>query len=196
MRILLKFLVALSLLSPIVQAEELALSNFSLFQKTIPEKEFTDEMLSKRLHMLDHHKKMGHVTMGLMTATVVTAIMSKHKVDDNRAKNNGLKTKSDASKMHMHMGVALASLVSYYATAYFALNAPKHEGMEDESSKVWHKKLAWIHGTSMVLAPVLGFLAMKDLEKGKDPEGIAKLHKPIMYAGYSALLGAYLTMTF
>jgi hypothetical protein len=93
------------------------------------------------------------------------------------------------------MGLAVTSLVSYYATAYYSLSAPKPEGMVDEKSRQWHKGLAWIHGTAMVLAPVLGLMALKDYHDGKDPTGIAKVHKPLMILGYAAFAASFTIAT-
>jgi hypothetical protein len=181
----------LSLPALATEKQKFDLKELSIFNATVPDKEFTAQVADKRSHMLDHHEKMGHITMGLMAATVATAIIGAHKIKDERSKRGGLKSKDDASKLNLHMGLAVASLASYFTTAYFSLSAPKPEGMEDETSRLWHKRLAWIHGASMILAPVLGYFAFKDYHDGKDPSGISKLHKPLMFVGVAAFAASY-----
>jgi hypothetical protein len=188
----------LSLMATTYAAEEtkvITLKEVGVFKASVPDDQFGPEFAESRATKLHHHKKMGQVTMGLMTATFISALWSKHEVDDARAKRGGNST-DDASKYNLHMGLALTTLVSYYATAYYSLSAPKPEGMSDEKARKWHKGLAWIHGTAMVLAPVLGVLALKDYHDGNDPEGIAKLHKPVMMAGFAAFAAAFTIATF
>jgi cytochrome bd-type quinol oxidase subunit 2 len=176
-------------------AKVITLKDVGVFKASVPDDQFGPEFAESRATKLHHHKKMGQVTMGLMTATFLTALWSKHEVDDARAKRGGQSSTDDANKYNLHMGLALTTLVSYYATAYYSLSAPKPQGMVDEKARNWHKGLAWVHGTAMVLAPVLGLLALKDYHDGKNPEGIAKLHKPVMMAGFAAFAAAFTIAT-
>ena len=153
--------------------------------------EFTDQQLERRIVMLERHKMMGHVTMGLMLASFASALWGVKKIDDDRAARGGLKSKDDASNMNLHLGISALTLASYYTTAYYALAAPKPADFEDSAARHAHKGLAWIHGTAMVLAPILGLLAFKDYHDGKDPSGLAKLHRPVMMAGFGAFAAAY-----
>lgn len=179
------------LLCPCYAADEVKLSDVGIFHSRVPSEQFTDAMFEKRTHMLEHHKMMGHITMGLMVASFASAFIGRKKIDDDRASRGGLKSADDASNMNLHMGIAAATLASYFTTAYFSLGAPKPDDFEDSSARKWHKGLAWIHGSAMVLAPVLGFLAFKDYHNGKDPSGLAKLHRPLMMLGFGAFTASY-----
>lgn len=186
------FLVLLCLASTDTFASsKLEMSELGLFNAIVPEKEWTTEMNDLRSHKLEHHKKMGHITLGLMTATFASAVWAKHEVDNARASRGGLARPGDASKYHLHMGLAAASLISYFTTAYFSLSAPKPDNYPESPARAWHKGLAWIHGPAMILAPILGFLAFKDIHDGGDPSGLGKLHKPVMMAGFAAFAASY-----
>lgn len=167
--------------------------DLSIFNANVPADQFNEELSTKRIHLLKHHKLLGHVTMGLMTATVATAIYGAHEMKDRRQKK-GHHSPSDVKDMHLHMGLAGVSLASYFTTAYMALRAPKVEEQQDENARQWHKGLAYIHVPAMILSPILGFLAIKDIHDGHNPNGIAKLHRPLMFLGYGAFLGSYLSM--
>jgi hypothetical protein len=167
------------------------LKDLSIFNSKVPAKQFDDKFLERRHHMLDHHKKMGHVTMGLMTASFITAAIGKKKIDDARAARGGARSGDDAGELNLHMATALATMASYYTTAYFSLNAPKSDDMTDSGARTWHKNLAWVHGTAMVLGPILGMLAFKDYHDGGDPSGISKMHRPLMMLGFTAFAASY-----
>ncbi len=190
-----KFVWALLILTlsfgAVASDSELALSDIGIFSATVPSEKFNDSMVELRHHKLDHHKMMGHVTMGLMIASFATAMIGRKKIDDDRAARRGVKSSDDAGNMNLHMGVSALTLASYFTTAYFSLSAPKPDDFVESSARHWHKGLAWIHGTAMVLAPVLGYLAFKDYHDGKDPSGLAKLHRPLMMAGFGAFAASY-----
>jgi hypothetical protein len=171
--------------------EKIELKDIGIFNAKVPEKNFSDDLVDARIHKLEHHKKMGHITMGLMVASFVSAVLGKHQIDDERSKRGGIKSGDDAGKMNLHMGIAALTTASYFTTAYFSLSAPKSDEMEDEPARKWHKGLAWVHGTAMVLAPILGYLAFKDYHDGEDPSGLAKLHRPIMMVGFAAFAASY-----
>lgn len=172
---------------------EITFQDLSIFNARVPSKQFSAELSEKRAHLLHHHKMFGHITMGLMTATVAAAIYGSHEMKDRR-KKNGHHSSSDVKDMHLHMGLAGVSLASYFTTAYMAWRAPRPEEQQDENARSWHKGLAYIHVPSMILAPILGILAMKDIHDGHGPDGIAKLHRPLMFLGYGAFVGSYLSM--
>lgn len=185
------FLVFTVLNSSVFANADLELKDIGLFNAVVPEKDYNPKINDLRIHKLEHHKKMGHITLGLMTATFATAVLAKHNVDQKRADRGGLMRPGDASEYHLHMGLAAASLISYFTTAYFSLSAPKPENYPETPARAWHKALAWIHGPAMVLAPILGFLAFKDIHDGGDPSGVAKLHRPVMMLGFAAFAASY-----
>lgn len=165
--------------------------DFGLLRPSVPADKWTDEFEDRREHMLKHHRKMGHMTFGLMLLSAASAVWGVHEIESERSKRGGAYSGDDAGKLNLHMAIATATMASYYTTAYFSLGAPKRDDYEDESARVWHKRLAWVHGASMLLGPILGMLAFKDYHDGKDPEGIAKLHRPLMFAGLAAYSAAY-----
>jgi hypothetical protein len=171
-------------------SKKIELKDIGLFSPYVPEDDFTNEIAEKRVEMLEEHKKYGHMTMGFMLASFASALWGVHKIDDARDKRGG-KSENDAKRLDIHMGLSLLTMASYFTTAYYGMAAPKPREMQNSSARMWHKELAWIHGTAMVLAPILGFLAFQDYHDGKDPEGIAKLHKPIMMAGFAAFAASY-----
>jgi hypothetical protein len=86
------------------------------------------------------------------------------------------------------MGAGIATTGLYGATAYYAIFAPKPEGIEDKGSTKIHRALAWVHGPLMVITPILGALAYKQLDEGHKVHGVASLHG----ASATVLLISYL----
>lgn len=190
------FLLTLEFLFTPLKAHALELQDLSFFHPIVAEKDFNQEMAKARLEDLEWHKRLGHLTMGLALATAITGIIGRKKIDDARDARGGAKSKDDASKLNLHMGLAALTTASYWTTAAMAIKAPKSDAFEDESKRVWHKRLAWVHGSAMVLAPILGVLAFKDYHDGQDPHGLAKLHRPVAWTAFVALTSAFTVMTF
>lgn len=175
---------------------DIQLKDLGLFNPYVTEDQFSKKIAEARVHKLHAHKHLGYLTLTLATASAVTAIMAKKEVDKDRAARGGAKASSDAKNFDLHMALGAATLVSYYTTAYYSLSAPKIKNTEDDKKRKIHKHLAYIHGTAFVLAPVLGLMAYKDYDKGQDPSGAAKLHRPVMLTGIAALVSAFATITF
>lgn len=138
---------------------------------------------------------MTHVTFAFMLLAGATAVIGRNQIDDDRAMRGGAKSSSDASNLNLHMALGGATLASYYTAAYMSLSAPKPRGVEDTKKVSWHKRLAWIHGPAMIAAPILGFLAYQNYKDGKDPEGLGKLHRPVMWAGVAAYTVSFTLMS-
>ena len=168
----------------------------SWFDLRIPESQYTKEMQDERNHKLVMHKHMAGVTLGLVAASILTAVLAKKGVDDDRAARGGRMDRSDADNFNLHVMTAGLTLASYLATAYFSMSAPKADVMMDSEKVKWHKRLAFVHMPAMILGPILGLKAINDYKKGKNPSGIAKLHRPLMLAGAAALVGAAVTIEF
>ncbi len=156
----------------------------------IAEKNYSEELNNKRLHDLKAHRHAGYATLGLATLSFATAFMAKKKTDDDRASRSGRMDASDAKNFNLHLGVATLTLASYFTGAYLGINAPKSESMQDIDQIKWHKRLAYIHLPAMILAPILGYKAYSDYKKGQNPNGIGKLHRPVMMLGVASLFGA------
>jgi hypothetical protein len=120
-------------------------------------------LLNKRSHMLKVHQELGLITAIPLVATVITGGLA-----------GGRNTSSSNRDLHAALGSTTAGL--YFATAYFAIFAPKVPGTKTEGSIRLHKALAWIHGPGMVLTPVLGAMAFNQKSQGQRVHGIASAH--------------------
>lgn len=183
------------ILASLSQSHAVEFKDLSIINAQVDEKDFSDDLAQKRLDYLDRHKKWGHITMGLMTATVLTGILSRHYMGPDKQRTRQEKTHR-SKKFIYHMSLGTLTTASYLTTAYQALRAPKISQWEDSTQKSWHKALAYIHLPAMILSPILGALAFKDYHNGQNPKGIAKLHRPITLLGSLAFLGSYLVIQF
>lgn len=120
-------------------------------------------LLNKRSHMLQIHQKLGLITAIPMIASLVAATQA-----------GGRHSSSTGRDVHMALGTATAGL--YFATAYYAIFAPKVPGVESRGPIRFHKALAWIHGPGMILTPILGIMAEQQRNNGERVHGIAKYH--------------------
>lgn len=123
----------------------------------------TQARLDKRSHMLQIHQRLGLITTGPLIATVITGALA-----------GGRSTSSTDRDIHAALSSATAGL--YFATAYYAIFAPKIPGTKTEGNIRLHKAMAWIHGPGMVLTPILGAIAFDQKSKGERVHGIARAH--------------------
>jgi Carboxypeptidase regulatory-like domain len=122
--------------------------------------------LDKRSHMLQVHQRLGLITTVPLVATVITGAMA-----------GGKSTSSTDRDLHAALGATTAGL--YFATAYYAIFAPKIPGSKPEGNIRLHKAMAWIHGPGMVLTPILGAMAFSQKSKGEKVHGIAQYHSEV-----------------
>jgi len=176
--------------------ENLNNKELNWFSLRIPESEYTSSHQDQRTFKLKAHKHLAHTTLLLTAGTLVTAVMAKRDINRNRAARGHTMLPQDADELKLHMALAGATLLSYYTTAYFSITAPKSEAMIDSENLKWHKRFSYIHMPGMILAPVLGLMAYNDYKKGKNPTGIAKMHRPVMALTSLALLGAVISIEF
>jgi hypothetical protein len=120
-------------------------------------------LLNKRSRMLQIHQKLGLITFFPLVATVVTSFRA-----------HGRHTTAAARDLHIGLGSATAGL--YFATAYYAIFAPKPKGLKRSGPTKFHVAMAWIHGPGMILTPILGAMAESQLNKGERLHGAAKYH--------------------
>lgn len=138
-------------------------------------------LLDRRSHMLKTHQRLGLITTGPMLATIITSL--------NAKPPRGTLGTSTGSNVHTALGAATVGM--YFTTAYFAIRAPKVPDTPTRGPIRVHKVLAWVHGTGMVLTPVLGAMAYSQLNRGERVHGIAKAHGPVAIitgAAYGAAL--------
>jgi hypothetical protein len=138
--------------------------------------------LDKRTHMLKIHQKMGLITAGPMLATIITGFGA-----------GGKRTSSGSRDLHVGLGSATAGL--YFTTAYFAIFAPKISGTPTRGPIRVHKTLAWIHGTGMILTPILGYMAFQQKSRGERIHGAASLHGPVAIITGGAFGAALLSVS-
>jgi hypothetical protein len=145
----------------LVSALSLSSLGFSAAQTQGSPKE--QALLNKRSHMLQVHQKLGLIAAIPMVATVVTSFRA-----------HGRHTTASARDLHIALGSATEGL--YWATAYYAIFAPKVKGVKARGAIRFHKAMAWIHGPGMILTPVLGAMAESQLNQGERLHGAAKYH--------------------
>ena len=138
--------------------------------------------LDKRSHMLKMHQRLGLITTVPLIATIFTGLSA-----------GGRSPTSTDRDMHAALGVA--SVGMYFATASFAVFAPKVPGVETRGQIRLHKALAWIHGPGMILTPILGAMAFAQKSEGRHVEGIASEHGTVAIVTASAYGAAILSVS-
>ncbi|HKV23791.1 MAG TPA: carboxypeptidase-like regulatory domain-containing protein [Candidatus Acidoferrum sp.] len=138
--------------------------------------------LNRRSHMLQVHQRLGLITTAPLVATVIAGAFA-----------GGHATSSTNRDLHAALGSATAGL--YFASAYYAIFAPKIPGTKTEGPIRWHKILAWIHGPGMILTPILGEMAFSQKSKGERIHGIARAHGPVAIVTAGAYGAAILTVS-
>lgn len=166
----------IQLISSTSYAKEITLEDLSFSNQDLSTSTLLQDLQTKRADMLETHQNLGYLTAALLTATMITG------------------KEGDVTNTHKYLGITAG--LSYYATAYYAINAPEVEGATKSGSSLWHKRLAWIHGPLMILEPALGVIAERQLNKGEDIHGIAKLHKPLAAVAFYSFLSSLAVITF
>ena len=139
-------------------------------------------LLDKRTRMLKIHQRLGLITTIPMIAALVTS-------SDVGETNTGDNNRS----VHMILGSTTAGL--YFTSAYFAIRAPRVPGTESRGPIRFHKAMAWIHGSGMILTPILGAMAYSQKTKGGDVHCIASAHGPVAIVTAGAFAAALLSVS-
>jgi Carboxypeptidase regulatory-like domain len=142
-------------------------------------------LLDKRSHMLQIHQKLGLVTAGALVAALIASGGAKG--------HRGLPGDPSGRNLHAALGATTAGL--YLATAYFAIRAPKVQGVELKGPIRLHRALAYIHGPGMIATTILGIMAYNQLSKGERVHGIAKAHGPVAAITTAAFGAAILSVS-
>jgi Carboxypeptidase regulatory-like domain len=138
--------------------------------------------LDRRSHMLQVHQRLGLITTIPLIATVISGGFA-----------GGRTTSSTDRDLHAALGSATAGL--YFATAYYAIFAPKIPGTKAEGPIRLHKALAWIHGPGMILTPILGEMAFSQKSQGEKVHGIARYHGEVAIVTAAAYGAAILSVS-
>src|SRR5579884_3866005 len=120
-------------------------------------------LLDRRSHMLQMHQKLGLITAIPLVATFVAS-----------GGAGGRSTSSATRDLHAALGSLTVGMYAW--TASYAIRAPRVPGTTTRGPIRIHKALAWVHGSGMVLTPVLGAMAFDQKSKGEKVHGIASAH--------------------
>ncbi len=140
--------------------------------------------LDKRSHMLKIHQRLGLITAAPLLATLITS---------GGASEHERGSSTSGRKVHGALGIATAGM--YFATASYAIRAPKVPGTPARGPIRLHKALAWIHGPGMILTPILGALAYQQRNRGERVHGIASAHGAVAAVTGIAYGAAILSVT-
>lgn len=140
--------------------------------------------LNKRSHMLKIHQELGLITLGPLVATVATGFFA-----------GGKPTVTSSTDRDLHAALGSATAGLYFASAYYAIFAPKIHGTKTEGNIKLHKALALIHGPGMILTPILGAMAFSQRSQGERVHGIAHYHGQVAIATVGAYGAAILSVS-
>ncbi len=140
-----------------------SLSDLGFSQEQLKGNPEEQARLNKRSHMLKTHQRLGLITTAPMIATVVASLYAGGREPSRTGRN-----------VHAALGAVTAGM--YWTTASFAIFAPKVKGTETRGPIRAHRILAWIHGTGMIVTPVLGILAYHQRSQGQRTHGAADYH--------------------
>jgi len=147
-------------------------------------------MLNKRTEMLKIHQRLGLITALPMAATVITGPMVKAK-----GKNGQTITEPSNANLDFHAALGGATAGLYFATAYYAVFAPKVPGSKRRGAIRLHRALAFIHGPGMIATPILGAMAFKQEQAGEKVHGIASAHGAVAWVTVAAYGAAIVSVS-
>jgi hypothetical protein len=142
-------------------------------------------LLNKRSHMLQIHQKLGLITAVPMAVALFTGPGAKG--------HHGLPGSPGGRNLHATLGGITTGL--YIATAYYAIRAPKVQGTEPRGLIRLHRALAWVHGSGMVITPILGAIAYSQLSNGERIHGVARYHSVAAGTTFAAYMAALLSVS-
>ncbi|MGB6194252.1 MAG: carboxypeptidase-like regulatory domain-containing protein [Terracidiphilus sp.] len=145
-------------------------------------------ILQKRTEMLKIHQRLGLITAIPMTAALITGPMAKAKGKDGEPV-----TEPSQANLDFHAALGGATTALYFATAYYAVFAPRVPGTHKRGAIRAHEALAFVHGPGMILTPILGYMAYKQENAGEKVHGIASAHGAVAVvtaASYGAAIVA------
>jgi hypothetical protein len=133
--------------------------------------------------MLKMHQRFGLITLAPLIATIATSSLAggRH---------------STATGRDVHAGLGSFTVDMYSMAAYFAIRAPKIPGTTVRGPIRLHKTLAWVHGSGMILTPILGAMALSQEDAGEKVHGIAKVHSAVATVTYTAFGLAIASVSF
>lgn len=138
--------------------------------------------LKLRRTMLVAHETSGFVTLGLMLTTVYYG----QKVLDAYP--------APLSLRRTHIGFADATIATYSLTGFLSLLSPPPTIRRDEMSTLsYHRALAWIHFSGMIITPIIASMAQK---QGASDKSVLRIHQISAYITTTAFAASMVVMTF
>lgn len=137
--------------------------------------------LNKRTHMLKVHQTLGLITVIPMVAALITGPQAKAK-----GRNGQAIMEPTSANLDLHIALGGLTTGLYWATAYYAIFAPKIPGVKPKGAIRLHRDLAWVHGSGMILTGILGIMAYRQENAGEKVHGIASAHGTIAYVTAAA----------
>ena len=142
-------------------------------------------LLDKRTHMLKVHQTLGLLTLIPLAATVISSAGATGGHQHNGSTIGSTSTGNTVGR-DLHASLGAVSIGMYAATAWYAIRAPKIPDTQSRGAIRLHKALVWIHAPGMVLTPVLGVMAFKQLNSGERVHGIASAHAAVAWTTVAA----------
>ena len=145
-------------------------------------------MLARRTEMLKVHQRLGLITVIPLAAALITGPYAKAK-----GKNGQTITEPTSANLDFHTALGGATTGLYFATAYYAIFAPRIPGNPKHGAIRVHEVLAFVHFPGMLLTPALGIMAYKQENAGEKVHGLASAHGSVAYitaAAYGASIVA------
>ncbi|MGD1043815.1 MAG: hypothetical protein ABR936_00655 [Bacteroidota bacterium] len=141
--------------------------------------------LKLRRTMLVAHETSGFLTLGLMATTVVYGQKVINQINDKHP---------SLSLRRTHIGFADATIATYSLTALLSLLSPPPVIRRDEMSTLsYHRALAWVHVTGIIITPIIAALAKR---RGASYESILRIHQVSGYITTTAFAASMIVITF
>lgn len=163
--------------APSTPAQEPSLQDLGFSQSQTQSNPQLQARLNKRTKMLKIHQTLGMITLAPMAADLITGPMAKVKGKNGQPIQMPTQANLD---LHAALGSTTAGL--YFATAYFAMFAPKVPGVQKRGAIRVHEALAYVHVPGMILTPILGAMAFSQEQNGEKAHGIAAAHGAVATA--------------
>jgi hypothetical protein len=157
--------------SPAQAPQEPSLQDLGFSQQQVKSNPALQARLNRRTEMLKIHQRLGLITVAPMVADLITGPMAKAK-----GKNGQIIKEPTSANIDLHAALGSTTAGLYFATAYYAMFAPKIPGVKKRGAIRMHEALAFIHGPGMILTPILGAMAFNQEQNGEKVHGIASAH--------------------
>jgi hypothetical protein len=124
--------------------------------KSSPENQ---KILEDRRYYLHQHQVWGLVSVAAMSAAFLSG--------------------QEGEVPPEHPFLAGLAVASYGVAAYSAYMAPELPYGKEKGGSLWHRRLIWVHLPGMILTPILGYMAAKQVNRGDKISGAAQYHRDV-----------------